>query len=272
MPHFLIIASGAVVYLGIKWYRTLKINQGSRSSLNQSKTKKLKQFPPKEGLNQPAGDLSDTENAINRDFTVASISLALATAGSLFYRPLSLVSVFGVSYTMTPIWQNGYQSLAEKKQFNMTVIDSVAVAGFLLTNHYFLAAIANWLFIYANKLILKTQDQFQKNIIHFFFVKKLPRSIWLLEDGAEIEVPLDTLKVGDIVVVNAGEMIAVDGTLIDGTALINQSILSGDSQALEKRIGDQVFALSIVLSGKICVQVDRWGKETVAGQMAETAI
>jgi Cu2+-exporting ATPase len=267
MPHFLIITSGVIFYLGIKWYQTLKINQGSP---NQSETKRL--MPPEEALNQPTGDLSYTENAIDRDFSVASISLALATAGSLFYRPLSLVSMFGVSYTMTPIWQNGYQSLAEKKQFNMTVIDSIAVAGFLLTNNYFLAAITNWLFIYVNRLIFKTKDQFQKSIIHFFFVKKLPRFIWLLKDGAEIEVPLETLKVGDIVVVNAGEMIPVDGTLIDGTASINQSILSGDPQPLEKRIGDQVLALSIVLSGKICIQVDRWGKETVAGQMAEMAI
>jgi len=150
-------------------------------------------------------------------------------------------------------------------------LGSIAVAGFLLLNHYFLAAITNWLFIYAKQLIFKTKDQFQKSIIHFFYVKKLPRSIWLLKDGVELEVPFETLKVGDIVVVNAGEMIPVDGTIIEGTASINQNILSGDALPLEKKIGDQVFALSVVLSGKICVQVERLGKETVAGQMAETA-
>ena len=95
----------------------------------------------------------------------------------------------------------------------------------------------------------------------------------LVTKGAEIETPIDTLKQGDIIVINADEMIPVDGLITEGNALIDQKILLKEFQSLEKEVGDEVFASTTLLSGKIFVQVDKWGFETkVAKEIKLTII
>jgi P-type E1-E2 ATPase len=80
---------------------------------------------------------------------------------------------------------------------------------------------------------------------------------------------LDDLKTGDIIVINAGEVIPVDGSVIKGTALVDQHILTGESQPAEKEIDSQIFASTVVLSGRIWVKVEKSGKETAVEKIAE---
>lgn len=269
MPPLLIfLASAIVASIGIKWYQTSKTQKDSLSSVNGYKTERLK-LSHKEGDNEPTDDISYTDNSVNQHFSIASMSLALATAGTLFYLPFAIASAFGVIYTAIPIWQRSYKSFFQENRFNMIVVNSVAIAGLLVTRHYFLAALTNWLFYSGKKLLTEFQTKFQKGIIHFFVLKDIPNFVWVLKDGVELEIPLDILEVGDIVVVNAGEIIPVDGIIIEGSASIDQSLVTGDSQSLKKGIGDQVFAFTTLLSGEIYIQAEKWGKNTVAAKMAE---
>jgi len=82
-------------------------------------------------------------------------------------------------------------------------------------------------------------------------------------DGVEVELPFGELQAGDIIVVNAGEVIAADGTIISGTASIDQHMLTGESQPAEKTVGDPVFATraTIILSGQIHIQVEKAGRD-----------
>ncbi|OAD18912.1 heavy metal translocating P-type ATPase [Candidatus Thiomargarita nelsonii] len=77
---------------------------------------------------------------------------------------------------------------------------------------------------------------------------------------------------GDIIVVNAGETIPVDGVISEGIASIDQHILTGESQPSEKGEGEQVFASTVLLSGKIHIKVEKAGKDTVAAQIGEILI
>lgn len=99
--------------------------------------------------------------------------------------------------------------------------------------------------------------------------KQRPRSVFVLSGGVEIEVPFEDLKVGDTVVVNTGEMVPVDGTVTDGFASIDQHILTGESQPAEKTIGSQAFASTVVLSGRVCIRVEKTGQETTVAQIGE---
>jgi Cu2+-exporting ATPase len=58
--------------------------------------------------------------------------------------------------------------------------------------------------------------------------------VWLLSNGVETEISFESLKHGDIVVVNAGETIPVDGTITAGMATVDQHLLTGESQPVEK--------------------------------------
>jgi Cu2+-exporting ATPase len=96
-----------------------------------------------------------------------------------------------------------------------------------------------------------------------------PCSAWLLTKGVEVEIPFEQLKVGDIVVVNAGEVIPVDGVIETGIASIDQQRLTGESQPAEKIKGDAVFATTVVLSGKLHICVEQTGMETSAAQISK---
>lgn len=273
MPHLLIIASGMITYAGIKWYQRSKMKKRFSTSSNEDEEILTPKSKTEYAMsdNQQLSERNYAINTVHQDFTVASISFGLATAGSLFYAsPLSLASLFGVSYNTTPIWQKGYDSFFEHKQLNNPVVYSILVGSFLITNHYFLAALINWLFYLSKRFLFLFKDSIQKGIIGFLVSTEAPNSVWLMREGVEIEALIDTLKAGDIIVVNAGKMIPVDGFITEGTALIDQTLLTGeaDSSPLEKKAGTHVFAFTYVLSGQIYIKVKKWGKETYAAKMA----
>jgi P-type E1-E2 ATPase len=115
--------------------------------------------------------------------------------------------------------------------------------------------------------LLKAEEQSNQSVINIF--GKQPRYVWILSDESEIKMPLESLKINDIVIVNAGETIPIDGFITLGVASIDQHILTGESQPEEKGISDQVFASTVVLSGKIYIQVDKLGSDTVAAQIGD---
>lgn len=91
----------------------------------------------------------------------------------------------------------------------------------------------------------------------------------MLKDGVEVELPFGELQAGDIIVVNAGEVVPADGTITSGTASIDQHTLTGESQPAEKMVGEPVFATTLVLSGQIHIQVEKAGTDSVAAQIGE---
>ena len=94
---------------------------------------------------------------------------------------------------------------------------------------------------------------------------QVPRDI----DGIEIEVPLDRLDKGDIVAVHTGEMVPVDGIIVEGLAMIDQHALTGESMPAEKGVGDRVFASTVMVAGKVHVAVEKSGSETATARIAQ---
>lgn len=90
-----------------------------------------------------------------------------------------------------------------------------------------------------------------------------------MKDDIEIQVPLERLEKGDVVVVHTGEVVPVDGIIVDGLAMIDQHALTGESSPAEKGIGDRVFASTIMVAGKMCVAVEKSGSETATAQIAQ---
>ncbi len=91
----------------------------------------------------------------------------------------------------------------------------------------------------------------------------------VLRDGVELEVPVDSVAVGDVIVVRPGERIPVDGEITDGESSVDESLLTGESMPVEKRPGAQVFAGSINTSGAFRYAATRVGRGTLLQQMIE---
>ena len=209
----------------------------------------------------------EIQKRLNRNLVIASASLGLACMGALLYPPLSVLSWPGFFVITRYTVVDSYNFFVKKRQIGIDAV-SVCVRSLLFfTGYYVLANLSCFIYTFNRKLLSKVKDSSKTNIIDVF--KQRPRSVFLLSGGVEIEVPFEKLKVGDTVIVNTGEMIPVDGTITDGFASIDQHILTGESQPAEKTIGDQAFASTVVLSGRVCIRVEKTGEETTVAQIGE---
>ena len=96
-----------------------------------------------------------------------------------------------------------------------------------------------------------------------------PPTARLLRNGAEIEVPVEEVRTGDLVVVRPGERIPVDGNVTEGDSAVDESMLTGESLPVEKAAGAAVFAGTINRSGSLRYTTTKVGRGTVLQQMVE---
>ncbi len=85
--------------------------------------------------------------------------------------------------------------------------------------------------------------------------------------GSEVEVPLEQVKVGDIVVVRPGEKVPVDGVVAAGQATLDQAAITGESLPVEAGPGSQVFAATLVGLGSLRVRTEQVGEDTTFGRV-----
>jgi Cu2+-exporting ATPase len=116
-------------------------------------------------------------------------------------------------------------------------------------------------------LVAKTEDHSQSSLVNLF--GEQPRFVHSLVDGVEVQIPFEQVQSGSIVVVQAGEMIPVDGRVLQGTAAVDQHMLTGEAQPLEKTAGDPVFNATVVLAGQLQVETTQTGPQTVAAQIGQ---
>jgi len=89
----------------------------------------------------------------------------------------------------------------------------------------------------------------------------------VIRDGQEIEVPVDDVKVGDLVIVRPGEKIAVDGVVVEGRSAVDESMLTGESLPVEKSPGQPVIGATINKLGLLKFEATKVGKETALAQI-----
>ncbi len=102
-------------------------------------------------------------------------------------------------------------------------------------------------------------------------IKKLmglrPKTARVVQEGKEIEIPVDEVEVGDILLVKPGEKIPVDGEITSGLTAIDEAMLTGESIPVEKAVGDPVYTASINGNGAIQFRATKVGKDTALAQI-----
>lgn len=102
-------------------------------------------------------------------------------------------------------------------------------------------------------------------------IKKLmglaPKTAIVIQDGKEVEVPIDEVEPGDVILVKPGEKIPVDGEVLDGHTAIDESMLTGESIPVDKKAGDMVYAASINTNGMIRFRAAKVGGDTALAQI-----
>ncbi|MEK8021090.1 MAG: heavy metal translocating P-type ATPase [Candidatus Parabeggiatoa sp.] len=200
----------------------------------------------------------------NRNLGLSAFAMGLALLGAVspvFY----VLGGAAVLYLARHLFGSLWQDFKQGHFISIYLVSTILIIGMLATGQLLLAALGGILGGFVVKLIKKTEENSQKQLINVF--SGHPDQVWLEKDGVEIQVAFETVQKNDIVIVNAGEVIPVDGIIQTGSASIDQHLLTGESQPVERGVGDTVVAATLVLAGRIRILVETAGEETVAANI-----
>lgn len=188
--------------------------------------------------------------------------------GILFKRlmPLPLRRLF-IIQGMLPRLQEGLKAVGKKKFFCADTLDSAALSLSFLSGNInttgSILALLNMSEIIEDYISRKSYDSLTQSLL------LTNQSAQLLRDNEEITVDVQTLKIGDKIIVRAGCIIPVDGIVIDGEAEINQSSMTGESLPVNKKVGNIVFASSFVEEGEIIIEISACGGQTKVSKIID---
>jgi len=104
-------------------------------------------------------------------------------------------------------------------------------------------------------------------------IKKLiglqPKTATIIKDGDEIEIPIEEIEVGDVLVVRPGEKFPVDGKVVEGKTKVDESMITGESKYVKKEIDSEVIGATVNQTGLIHMVTEKIGKETLLFQIIE---
>lgn len=180
-----------------------------------------------------------------------------AERNALLYLPSALV---GSAY----IWWSAIQGI-RAKDFTADIPVSLATIGAIAIGEYAAAAVVAVLLLLGG--LLESFVAARAGHALEALARLLPERVTVRRPDGDVVVPLAEVQPGDVLLVRAGERIAIDGEVTGGSALVNEAAITGESVPLEKQPGDEVFAGTLSESGAMEVQATRVGGDTTLGQI-----
>src|SRR6266702_1772711 len=168
--------------------------------------------------------------------------------------------------TRTPvsIWWSAIQGI-RARDFTADIPVSFATAAALIIGQYSAAAVVAVLLLLGGML----EEFVSARASHALdeLSKLLPDRVTVRRNGEDRVVPLEEVQSGDLVLIRSGDRIPIDGSILLGTASVNQAAITGESLPVEKQVGDQVYAGTLNEVGALEVRATRVGTETTLGQI-----
>jgi len=120
--------------------------------------------------------------------------------------------------------------------------------------------------IVANTCIGIIQEVHSKKVLDKLSILNAPHTV-VIRDGKRQEIPADQLVLDDIVEFSAGSQIPADAKVVSGELQVNESLITGESDEIEKREGDSLLSGSFVVSGKACARLEKVGKDSYISKL-----
>ncbi len=156
--------------------------------------------------------------------------------------------------------QNGVSGVVKDHQPNADTLTATAVIASVLAGK---PESSLTLLALSNGAEMLTSYAAEKARTHISGLLSLDqRYVWLVEGGTERKVPVEQVKVGDIIAAHTGEKIVVDGRVMSGDAAVNQASITGESNPAMKHADSPVYAGSVVEAGELVIKVEKVGKDT----------
>ncbi|SNS28311.1 Cu2+-exporting ATPase [Humidesulfovibrio mexicanus] len=185
------------------------------------------------------------------------VGQGLAAAATPFL-PSSVAAPLGLALGLPTIAQGMGTLLSEGVK--VEVLDAAAVGASLLRGDTFTASaivamlgLGNWL----EQWTTQKSDQLLKDLL-----RPQVESVWVERDAHEERISFADLRIGDVIICGAGELIPVDGVVVDGEAAVNRSSITGESLPVHAELGTEVLSGSLVEDGRLKIAASTVGSET----------
>jgi heavy metal translocating P-type ATPase len=193
-----------------------------------------------------------------------TVSLALA----LTSNPVAVaVNVPLMLWNAYPIFRRAWNVLRRERRLNVDFLDTLAIAASIGQGAMLTGGIITWLIRLGDWIRDLTAAGSKRAVGQLLEFRE--KTAWLVKDGAVVAVPAAELAAGDVIVVHHGEMIPVDGEVVEGRALIDQKTITGESLPVFRGVGEAAFAATILREGQLRIRALRVGAATTAGQIAQ---
>lgn len=274
--------SGAATYSGLSCLGEERINKKAKKAnrvlkkLDQRYQRLMREHVDtlfdsrhrEQQLEEFSGSYSQEETALNRRLGFSVLNTGFAVLGATVYPPFLILNALGLAYLIGPLTYEHLLGVWRNKRLSFRLIAALSIVANFAAGFYVIGSLFMNVVFLAFKLVARSEAQSRKALGNLFSLHT-PDTVWVLVDGVEIETPFSQLRVGDILALNAGQVVPIDGHIVHGMATLDQQHLTGESQPIEKTTGDTILASTLVLSGKLHVRVEQTGTDTTAAHIAD---
>jgi P-type Cu+ transporter len=245
------------------------------------------------GVSQPEAGVDVEEQSRQREYSALQRRLLLAAGfsvpvvvlgmwpGLMQLRSMSWIQLAlaapVVCFAGAPFFKDAWIALRHRSANMNTLISLGTGAAFLYSLvvtvegghqvYYEAAAVIVTLILLGRLLEARARGRASEAIRHLRELQ--PKTARVIRDGAERDIPIEQVRIGDIVVARPGEKIPVDGAVRDGDSAVDESMLTGESMPVDKKPGDTVYGGTINRSGSLRLEARKVGRATALQQMIE---
>jgi len=196
---------------------------------------------------------------------IVSVGLAclLFSVGMIPLQLLFLAIAFG-AYSLA---KTALSDLFRDRKIGTELFICIAVAVSMLGREYLAGAIVLMIILIAEYISTVSSEQARASIRSL--IGTVPKTALVKANGREELKPIDQLKIGDVILVKAGDKIPVDGRITAGQGSVNEAAITGESLPKEKSEGNEVFAGTIVELGAIDIAMTKAGQDTVFSRIIQ---
>ncbi|MCS7386768.1 MAG: cation-translocating P-type ATPase [archaeon GB-1867-005] len=223
--------------------------------------------------NQNSSDDNEHETDFIKFVLESAVSLTSLILGLVLIFILKLELYAIICFTLTliisgrKIFAEGIHGLIHEKKFYIEFLVMLAAIGAFIIGEYGEGSAVVFLFSIANFLEGYAADKARKSVE--LLLEKKPVKARVIRGEVIVELDVESVKIGEIVLVKPGEKIPLDGIVIEGSSNVDESPLTGESIPVEKTIGDRVYAGTINIDGVLKIKVEKEAKDTLFSRVIE---
>ena len=190
-----------------------------------------------------------------------SFFILIANLFHIFIGNVNTAIFLGVAIIgLLPVLFSAIRALISRR-LTIDLLASIALI-FALLNREFHSAVFISLMLASARFFAFFTEKRTKRAIQSL-LKLRPTKVLVKTDSQGIlEKPIEEVEINDLVIVELGERIAVDGVIMEGSASVDQSSLTGESEPIDKNVGDEVFSSTLNVSGSLLVKTTKIGQDT----------